>query len=110
MVSSRRRRASRSERGSSAKSVAGETVVVSGGHLRPQCLERLGECRGDRVGDEYVPTGPDLSRGAEHAGNQCLDRFRVIGRTRLAQQPRQAAPVGGRSIHRHRLLLIPRPA
>jgi len=59
--------------------------VVLGGLGGPQRLETAGKLLRHRVGDEHMPAGPDFGRGSQHALDQRLDIFGVVGRTRRFQ-------------------------
>jgi len=67
--------------------------VITGRHVRAQFLERLGEGRRGRVGDELVPADADLVRRRQHAGNQIDDAVSIERRARRPQQMRQPAPI-----------------
>ncbi len=87
--------------------LAGETVAIAGRHLSAQRFQRFGQGRRHRVGNQRVPARADLLRSAEDTGDQRFDTLGIVGRSRLAQQSCELAPVRGRSIDCHRLLLIP---
>ncbi len=71
-----------------------QPVMIAGRHMRVQLLERLGQGRRRRVGDQPVPAPAHFGRRRQDSGDQRDDAVGIERRSRRPQEMRQAAPIG----------------